>query len=64
MRVHVERLQEENARLLRRNEGGLVVLDEPDAQLLIALQLSAMDNDRMDPESLQLAMALRNSGIF
>lgn len=63
MRTHVARLQQENSRLQRRNEGNSEVLGEPDAQLLIALQLSALDNDRVDPESLQLAMALHNSGI-
>jgi len=63
MRTHVERLQQENSRLQRRSEGTSEVLGEPDAQLLIALQLSALDNDRVDPESLQLAMALHNSGM-
>lgn len=63
MKSQLHRLQEENTALVRGNTMRFEVMEEPDAQLLIALQMSALDNDRLDPESIQLAMALQNSSI-
>ena len=62
LRTEVLRLEEDNRRLKPSQIEPLAVLNEPDAQLLLALQMSALDNDGADPESLQLAMALQNSG--